>query len=311
MFGAIRNGSVRLFRVFGIDVYLNWLWLLAAYYLVTTGLISRNNTALNIAGLLGLFTIVLMHEFGHALACRSVGGKADTIVLWPLGGVAYVDTPRRPGATLWTIAAGPLVNVALLPILYLAAHSPMAAHLGLSYNVQRFMAAMFNINLILLIFNIMPVYPLDGGQILMSCLWFVVGEANALRIAAIIGIIGAAGFLFWAINNHHSWSIFMAVFLMFTAWQGFRISGAMKTMQKIPRRQGLSCPKCKAHPPLGPCWTCAHCQQPVDLFENHGRCSHCGADLSQATIPCIDCRTQTRVADWYTVATVDPIEAKP
>ena len=66
---------------------------------------------------LALFLIVLMHEFGHALACRQVGGTANRIVLWPLGGVAYVNPPQRPGATLWSIVAGPLVNVVFLPIL--------------------------------------------------------------------------------------------------------------------------------------------------------------------------------------------------
>ena len=60
------------------------------------------------------------HEFGHALACRQVGGSANQIILWPLGGVAYVNPPQRPGATLWSIAAGPLVNVALLPVLGVA-----------------------------------------------------------------------------------------------------------------------------------------------------------------------------------------------
>jgi Zn-dependent protease len=58
----------------------------------------------------------LFHEFGHALACRQVGGQADLIVLWPLGGVAYVSPPPRPGALLWRIAAGPLVNVLLVPV---------------------------------------------------------------------------------------------------------------------------------------------------------------------------------------------------
>src|SRR4029077_19800622 len=66
---------------------------------------------------LALFGIVLLHEFGHALACRQTGGIANQIVLWPLGGIALVEPPRRPGAVLWSIAAGPLVNVALLPIL--------------------------------------------------------------------------------------------------------------------------------------------------------------------------------------------------
>src|SRR5713226_2993271 len=71
----------------------------------------------NVLEYLALFLVVMLHEYGHALACRQVGGTANQIVLWPLGGVAYVDPPPRPGATLWSIAAGPLVNVALLPIL--------------------------------------------------------------------------------------------------------------------------------------------------------------------------------------------------
>src|SRR5437016_10121848 len=75
----------------------------------------------NVLEYLALFIIVLLHEFGHALACRQVGGKADQIVLWPLGGVAYVAPPQRPGATLWSIVAGPLVNVILAPILTIAA----------------------------------------------------------------------------------------------------------------------------------------------------------------------------------------------
>ena len=67
--------------------------------------------------------IVLIHEFGHQLACRSVGGQTHDIVLWPLGGVAYVSPPQRPGAQLWSIAAGPLVNVILFPILCLCCSS--------------------------------------------------------------------------------------------------------------------------------------------------------------------------------------------
>ena len=76
-----------------------------------------NSLVWNALEYLALFVIVLLHEFGHALACRQVGGTADRIMLWPLGGVAFVNPPQRPGATLWSLAAGPLVNVALLPIL--------------------------------------------------------------------------------------------------------------------------------------------------------------------------------------------------
>src|ERR1700745_2542350 len=109
-----RQGSIRLFRFAGIDVFLHWSWFLIAFYGISTRLSSYSAMVLEY---LSLFAIVLMHEFGHALACRQVGGQADQIVLWPLGGVAYVSPPPRPGATLWSIAAGPLVNVALVLVL--------------------------------------------------------------------------------------------------------------------------------------------------------------------------------------------------
>src|ERR1051325_3889276 len=111
-----QQGSIRLFRFAGIQVYLHWSWFLIALYEVNR---SRMYPSVfwNVLEYVSLFGIVLMHEFGHALACRQVGGRADQIVLWPLGGVAYVSPPQRPGAMLWSIAAGPLVNVVLFPIL--------------------------------------------------------------------------------------------------------------------------------------------------------------------------------------------------
>src|SRR5437667_156846 len=115
-----RQGSFHLFRFAGIDIYLHWSWFLAVYFLSQLRLGHYSSWTWNVAEYLSLFLIVLMHECGHALACRQVGGHADQIVLWPLGGVAYVDPPPRPGATLWTIAAGPLVNVVLMPLLLTA-----------------------------------------------------------------------------------------------------------------------------------------------------------------------------------------------
>src|SRR3954465_2733583 len=127
MFLPTRQGSVRLFRVAGIEVFLHWWWFLAAIYEIQARRGNYSSVTWNILEYVGLFVIVLMHEFGHALACRQVGGKADQIILWPLGGVAYVAPPQRPGAVLWSIAAGPLVNVVLLPVffgvLWLARHS--------------------------------------------------------------------------------------------------------------------------------------------------------------------------------------------
>jgi len=100
-----RQGSIRLVHFLGIDVFLHWSWFLVAVFEIQSRKGRYAFITWNILEYLALFSIVLLHEFGHALACRQVGGKADQIVLWPLGGVAYVNPPQRPGATLWSIAA--------------------------------------------------------------------------------------------------------------------------------------------------------------------------------------------------------------
>src|SRR5215469_2440780 len=111
------RGSFRIFRLLGIDVYLHWTWFLIVPFRIFYLHYGHYSSPIwYVFECLALFLIVLMHEFGHSLACRQVGGTADQIVLWPLGGVAYVSPPQRPGAMLWSIAAGPLVNVALFPV---------------------------------------------------------------------------------------------------------------------------------------------------------------------------------------------------
>src|SRR5271166_4608118 len=113
---SARQGSIRLFRFSGIDVFLHWSWFLVAAFEIQNRKGSYSSMTWNVIEYLALFGIVLLHEFGHALACRQVGGIANQIVLWPLGGIAYVAPPPRPGPVLWSIAAGPLVNVALVPV---------------------------------------------------------------------------------------------------------------------------------------------------------------------------------------------------
>src|SRR5438094_8169377 len=111
-----RQGSVRLFRFSGIDVFLHWSWFVVAVFEINSRNTRYSSLTWNVLEYLALFLVVMLHEYGHALACRQVGGMANQIVLWPLGGVAYVNPPPRPGATLWSIVAGPLVNLASLVI---------------------------------------------------------------------------------------------------------------------------------------------------------------------------------------------------
>src|SRR5271167_2487412 len=161
---SARTGSVRLFRAIGVDVFLHWSWFLVAVFEINSRAGRYSSLTFNVLEYLALFLIVLMHEYGHALACRQVGGIANQIVLWPLGGVAYVAPPPRPGATLWSIAAGPLVNLVLIPILWvLALLSRSVGWAEAIPNAYALLEAVRFINLALLIFNLLPIYPLDGG----------------------------------------------------------------------------------------------------------------------------------------------------
>jgi Zn-dependent protease len=295
------QGSIRLFRFAGIDLYLHFSWFLVAVYEIQSRKGNYSSITWNVLEYLALFLIVMLHEFGHALACRQVGGRANQIVLWPLGGVAYVDPPPRPGATLWSIAAGPLVNLALLPLLYLAVTLGRSAGMGATApDLYRLLRSVFYINAGLLIFNILPIYPLDGGQILRSLLWFVLGRARSLMVATILGLIGVAGFIVLAIWEQSVWYGAIAVFMLMNCWGGLQHARVLLRFAKLPRREGFACPACKTAPPLGEFWTCGKCGQAFDTFQTGGVCPHCATRF--AATKCLDCGTEHSMSEWNAAA---------
>ena len=296
-----RQGSIRLFSYSGIDVFLHWSWFLIAIYEIRGGLGTYSSVGWNIAEYLALFLIVTIHEFGHALACRQVGGFANRIVLWPMGGVAYVDPPPRPGATLWSIAAGPLVNVALLPILWIVVRASRVAGLPASqHDLFLLLQTIFYINFALLVFNILPIYPLDGGQILRSLLWFVMGRARSLMVATILGLIGVFGFIALAVVRGSLWIGAIAVFVLWNCWAGFQHARVLLRMSKLPRRAGYSCPTCNSAPPLGAYWKCNQCGQTFDTFETAAACPACRAQFPATR--CLDCGRQHSQHAWASPA---------
>lgn len=233
------QGSFRLFSAFGISVFLHWSWFVIIFIMfnMARGGGQFQNDIWYAVMYVGLFAIVLLHEFGHSLACKSVGGRAERIVLWPLGGVAYVQPPQRPGAVLWSIVAGPLVNVVLTPIL-LGAAFLLEQQLGPDRQVdlQECVRMLAYINIALLIFNMLPIYPLDGGQTLQALLWFIIGRVKSLRITAIIGIITAAAAGGLAAYAGDVWFVVMAVFIGFRAIAGLKYARHLANIQE----QGLS-----------------------------------------------------------------------
>ncbi len=287
--------SFRLFRLFDIDVRLHWLWFLVAIWQFQNR--GYQSPVFGAIEYLALFGMVLMHEFGHALACRQVGGEAHEIVLWPLGGVAYVSPPPRPGALLWAIAAGPLVNVALIPVIYLVGHGVDALNLAaLPEDGYRLLGHLSVINYALLIFNLLPIYPLDGGQILRALLWYWLGEARSLKVASILGLVGAAGLVAVAIWAQSLWIGVIALYMGVRCWSSFKMAGALSIRESAPKRTGFACPACNASPAEGAWWVCSACGLQFDTFEHNAVCPNCGT-LHSLT-GCRTCRAQNPFEAW-------------
>ena len=221
--------SFRLFAFAGIQVYLHWSWLLVAVYAVMARSGRYSSIVWNVVEYVALFCIVLLHEFGHSLACRQVGGRADEIILWPFGGIAFLATPQRPGATLWSVAAGPLVNVMLVPVLWGVAWVAREQGLLAPYpDFDNFLADIQKVNLLLLAFNLLPIYPLDGGQILRSLLWYFAGPATSLLVASAIGFVGVAGLVVRAVMRQSLWTGLIAFFLFSSCLAAFNRARAMR-----------------------------------------------------------------------------------
>jgi Zn-dependent protease len=299
------RGSFRLFRVAGITVYLHWMWFLFAVWQISIRPDVYHNPAWKVAEYLGLFAIVLLHEFGHALACRSVGGVAERIVLWPLGGVAYVAPPPRPGAVLWSIAAGPLVNVALLlPLfgLHLLAVSKdwPETHPDLTH----FLRVTAVGNLVLLIFNMLPIYPLDGGQVLHALLWYPFGRWKSLLIVSLLGMLLGGGLVLFSLLLFVGTGgdpgvvifAFIAVFIVLRSLVSFQAARSVLALEALPRHEGVACPNCGTAPPRGPFWVCEHCQTRFDLFDHKGHCPACGAWYLHPACP--HCHQASHIDDW-------------
>lgn len=292
-----RQGSFRLFRWAGIDVFLHWSWFIVAVFLIKGRAAAYSSLLWNVLEYLALFVIVLLHEFGHSLACRQVGGQANQIVLWPLGGVAYVSPPPRPGAVLWSIAAGPLVNVILFPVF--AALWLLSRSLGWPEampNAHGLIRSVLFIDGLILFFNLLPIYPLDGGQILRSLLWFVIGRARSLLVASIVGFGGVAAMIALAVFARDIWFGIMSVFILLNCWAGLLQALALARAAKAPRHEGFACPICRAVPPVGNFWGCGKCRKAFDTFATRAVCPHCGEQF--AVTRCLDCGEMRPFNEW-------------
>jgi len=309
----IKNGSLLLFKLFGVNVYMHWSWALVAAFQIwrsQNGIFLPGNVpppiAFSIAQYLCLFLIVLIHEFGHALACKSVGGRAERIVLWPLGGVAFVQPPPRAGALLWSIAAGPLVNVILVPLTLVPAImlGGFDGHHGLG---PAFVAEIAAINLGLLIFNMLPFYPLDGGQILRALAWFIFGRSISLIIAAVVGLVGVASLALFGLYIGDYWLFLIVGFMAMQSIRALKAGNAMHRMDTGPRWPNARCPHCNENPPRGAYWNCP-CGMQFDTFATIAQCPRCARPFSATA--CLRCGQASPFTSWYPANTI-PLPPPP
>ncbi|MCA9290234.1 MAG: hypothetical protein KDA25_03840 [Phycisphaerales bacterium] len=224
------NTSFPVGRYLGIRVRVHITFLILLVFWLVTG----RNPIDTLIWVGVLFGSVLLHEFGHCLGCRAVGGQANDILMWPLGGLAYCRPPRRPWPEFVTVACGPLVNVVLAGIavailvamngsaLPISFH-PLQAGLGPGVSsgmFEWFVNFVFVVNYILLLFNLALVfYPFDGGRLVQIALWKFVGYVRSMRLATSLGIVGAAIIALLGLTSGITMLVVIALFGGFTCYQ--------------------------------------------------------------------------------------------
>ncbi|HEY7090132.1 MAG TPA: M50 family metallopeptidase [Tepidisphaeraceae bacterium] len=196
------TGSVPLFTVFGIRVRMHASLLIVIILVLIFGLGQGFTWQDRLQSMSVLFLTVLLHEFGHCFACRWVGGEADEIMMTPIGGLAFARPPHRWVPSLITTAAGPAVNVLIClvcgTILYTLTgwlpwnpfHFKPIGDFHSWLTVWRWAMWIYQVNYLILLFNLLPIFPMDGGRMLQEILWPIVGYYKSMLFACTTGMVG-------------------------------------------------------------------------------------------------------------------------
>lgn len=222
------KGSLYLGNPAGIKVQIHWTFLLLIGWVVMLELLrgsSFGSILWSITFVLVLFACVVFHEFGHALTARRYGIKTRQITLLPIGGVASLeDLPEDPKEELLVAVAGPAVNVVIALILYLFV--PVEQFINLTpeelqealgtINASNFFFFLLSANIILVLFNIIPAFPMDGGRVLRALLSMKLDRVRATQIAALLGQ-GVAFMFFFIGLFYNPILILIAIFVFFGA----------------------------------------------------------------------------------------------
>jgi Zn-dependent protease len=220
--------SINLFRVFGIQLAVHATFFLLLAYAAYEGWLSGGLPGLGWRVLVTtlFFVCVILHELGHSLTAQRYGVRVPRILLLPIGGMAEMDhIPRRPSAEFLITVAGPAVNFAIVAVLLPFAWRQV---LGLE-EVPEFSAAelivqLFFANLIMGTFNLLPVYPMDGGRIVRSILAIWLPYLQATWWAVTITRVLAPIFAFIAVYFLDWWMLgFLFLFILLIGNTEYRV----------------------------------------------------------------------------------------
>ncbi len=211
--------SWKITEIAGIGVYIHWTFLILPLLIAGSALSSGSGVAAAVEAVvfvLAIFGCVLLHELGHALMARQFGIGTQSITLLPIGGVANLDRmPRRPLHELAVALAGPAVNVVIAGVLIvvLMATGTFTGMFHAAAISNSFLFRLLLANVGLVVFNMLPAFPMDGGRVLRALLAMFMPYAKATHAAAVVGQVMAALFVVVGIAYQQWMLLFIAAFV--------------------------------------------------------------------------------------------------
>jgi Zn-dependent protease/CBS domain-containing protein len=230
--------SLPIFRIAGIQLRIHITFLLLIAWLAF-GYYAQGGSAVaasRVIFVLLLFLCVVLHEFGHAFAAKAFGINTPDITLLPIGGVARLERmPEEPVQELIIAVAGPLVNVVIALGLFVAGGFQVFFNPS---NVESggLVAQLLTINIMLVLFNLLPAFPMDGGRVLRALLATRLNYARATQVAANVGQGFAFIFGFLGLFGPNPFLLFIALFVYIGASQ----EAALAQMKDVSRRFPVS-----------------------------------------------------------------------
>lgn len=203
--------------LFGVEIKIHGTFLILLAFLALSGFLNGGpwQAALTLGLSVIVFSIVVAHEFGHILAARRFGFKTRDVILSPIGGMARLEgVPSKPHQEMIVAAAGPAVNLVLAGLGLLV--QPLAFSSGVLTGAL--LGWFVTINLALLVFNLIPALPMDGGRILRAALSTRLGRVRATEIAAKVARWSALFMALYAIYSGHLMLLLIAGFVYVTSW---------------------------------------------------------------------------------------------